>query len=256
MIIVDPDSTQALPSGLMRVRIKLYTQESSYEQTVRMKWPSALPERPMILVPLDASPKVLKLLRIVELANSIRVIPGQSIGNFGTTKERTAIRGVHGLNMCIHIDSSYRRSEVTACLEPFRVFRGRLNELSIIGSPNEQQARAIGASIFASCDPELGTTFPELLIHVFRLMALANLRVQKHAATVVFEQTRAMVHNSHAYDNTPYTGWANNADAHESLLEILIINLPGYIGCCTTSSATVLSVLRTHSTPSVTTCAH
>jgi hypothetical protein len=230
MIIVDPESTQALPSGMMRVRIKLYTQESGYERAIRLDWPAALTERQIILVSADDLPKFLESLRIVEFANGVRVMPGQSFNSFDTTVEKSAVRGVHGLSMCIHVDSFYRQSELTACLEQFRMFHGPLNELSIIGAPDDQQVQEIEASISVSRDPKLETKFSELLMHVVRLMTLANIRIdQEHtvAEGSLFEQARAMVLNSHIYDRTPYTGWVKSTNAHESLLELLIISLPG-----------------------------
>jgi hypothetical protein len=230
MIIVDPESTQALPSSMMGVRIRLYIQESGYARAICLDWPSALPQRQTILVTLDDLPKFLELLCITELANSVRVMPGQSFLGFGSTGERTAIRGIHGLSMCIHVDSSYRQSEVTSCLDHFRISHGPLNELSIIGAPNEEQAQDIEASTFALRYSEFETTFSELLILVVRLITLANIRIdQRHLANVatLFEQARAMVFNSFLFDKTPYVGGVSSDNAHESLFELLITILPG-----------------------------
>jgi hypothetical protein len=209
MIIVDPESTQALASGMMNVRIKLYTQESGSARSICLDWPSALPQRQTILVTLDDLPKFLELLRITELANSVRVMPGESFPRFGSTEESTAIRGIHGLSTCIHVGSSYRQSEVTSCLDNLRIFHRPLNEFSIIGAPNEEQAQDIEASIFALRHSELETTFSELLIRVVRLITLANIRTdQRHLANVeaLFEQARAMVLNSFLFDKTVYAG--------------------------------------------------
>jgi hypothetical protein len=231
MIIVDPESTQALPSGMMHDRMKLYTQESGYDRAIRLDWPPSLPERQMILVSAGRLPGFLQCLRMTEMANGIRVMPGQTFRGAGTILEKIAIRSVHGLSLCIHVDSSsYRKSEITSCLEHFRIFHGPLNELFIIGAPEEQQARNIEASISASRAPELETTFSELLMHIVQIMALANTRIEQDLLGTVgslCEQAREMVLNSYKYDKTPYTKWIEDANAHESLLELLIISMPG-----------------------------
>jgi hypothetical protein len=91
---------------MMRVRVKPCTQESGYERAIRLDWPAALSERQKILLSMDDLPKLLDSLRITELTNGVRVMPGQAFRGFGTTVEKTAIRGIHGLSLCIHVDSS------------------------------------------------------------------------------------------------------------------------------------------------------
>lgn len=89
------------------------------------------------------------------------------------------------------------------------MLHGPLNEVSIIGAPDEQQARDIEESISLPRDVASNSTFSEVLMHIVDLLALAELKFQEglcSPVSLLYEQARVMIVNTHAYDTTSWGG--------------------------------------------------
>jgi hypothetical protein len=226
IIVVDPESAQNLPSGMMYIRVKPFSRASGHAPFWRCFWPKAMRERQIVLVAASHLGNLVSALRMVELAHVLRIMPGEIYRNRVTDMEYRVNRGEHGLSIRIHINQNYPESCIRTSLEHFRILHGPLNEISIIGAPDEHQARSIEASIRIPRDVASESTFSEMLMHVVDLIALADVKSQEGLSACVsmlYEQARAMVVNTHNNDDTPWGGWITEATAQDSHFEMLIL---------------------------------
>ncbi|KAL1799120.1 hypothetical protein ACET3X_003157 [Alternaria dauci] len=232
MIIVDPESAQALPTGMMHVRVKLYTHASVYAKALSSRWPAALPKRQILLVPASNIDSFLNELRGTELSHAVRVMPGKTFQGLSCRQKKRAVIGVHGLSICIHVSPNYPANLIGATLEKFRILHGPLNVVSIVGAPDEQQARLIETSITARRDAVRESTFSEALMHVVQLFHHAERRSKDRdtqSASSLYDQAREIIRNNRLLDRTPWAGYITEARLNESRFELLIMS------ACTTN---------------------
>ena len=137
MIIVDPECALNLPSGVLNIRIKPYAKGSRYANCQNSCWPAAMPDRQIILMPASHLENLLRAIRIVEFANGVRAMPGQIYRNVVTNKDCVALPGMHGMSICVHVNQDYPSVDICRSLEHLRILHGPLNEVSIIGAPDE-----------------------------------------------------------------------------------------------------------------------
>ncbi|KAH7550902.1 hypothetical protein BM1_10275 [Bipolaris maydis] len=242
MIIVDIDSAQHLPPGMMHIRIKLFVKTSICARSYRRFWPMSMHERQIMLIPASQLSSLVSALRIVELAHVLRRLPGELYRNRITDKEYRVHTEQHGLSICINVNPDYPTSLIRTSLDHFGTLHGPLNEISIIGAPDTQQAQDIEASIPAPRNVATDSTFSEVLLHIVDIIALASLKPQQRCATCIpmlYEQARAMTLNTCHNDTTPWSGWLTPATVSTSPFELLIL--------CASATNLMVHQLRTRS---------
>ncbi|KAG9193264.1 hypothetical protein G6011_03299 [Alternaria panax] len=161
MIIVDPESAQALPYGMMHVQVELYMDAPMYSIALNSCWPTTLPKPQVLLVPVSNLRSFLDDFRKLELSHAVRVMPGKTFEDRPSHQKRIEAIGVYGLSIRIHVNPNYVAKFISASLEEFRRLHGPLNEVSIIGAPDEQQAHRIEASVTARRDAARDSKFLE-----------------------------------------------------------------------------------------------
>lgn len=93
-----------------------------------------------VLVELKHDEFFLHQLRAMELANNVRSMPGQQYRSaYALLKQ--AKKGFNGLTIRVDVDPDFPAHLLKPVLELLRMFHGPLNELSILGSPDAEQAQ-------------------------------------------------------------------------------------------------------------------
>ncbi|USP72870.1 hypothetical protein yc1106_00144 [Curvularia clavata] len=226
MIAVDPESAQDLPSGMMHIRIKPYTRASAFTHHRTRIFSKSENPRQIFLLPASQISEFVTALRITELANVPRLLHGAPFKNTHTNEEFRVERGKHGLSVLIHVNEGYPCSVIKSCLEEFRRLHGPLNEISVIGNVDEQQARSIEASIPLPRDVVSEGTFSEVIIHIMDLISMADTKARQGMAACVpklYEQARCMVVNMHRHDRTPWGGWANGTAPKDPTFDMIVM---------------------------------
>ncbi|EUC41049.1 hypothetical protein COCMIDRAFT_107192 [Bipolaris oryzae ATCC 44560] len=226
MITVDLNSVQHLPPGMMHIRIKLFTKTSICAPSYRRLWPKGMPERQIILIPASQLNSFVWALRIVELAHSLRRMPGSLYRNRITDKSYKVTTGQHGLTICINLNPAYPPSLLHTSLSHFRLLHSPLNDLSIVNPPDPHQAHAIESSIRAPRNLTTDSTFSEVLLHILDIIALADRISQQGFASCIpmlYEQAHAMSFNISHNDKTAWNGWITDATAHDSCFGLLVL---------------------------------
>lgn len=130
------------------------------------------------------------------------------------------------MSICININPDYPASLIRASLDHFRILYAPLNEISIVGATDTQQARDIEASIPAPRNVATDSTFSEVLPHIVDIIHLADVKSQEGFGTCIpmlYEQARAMILNISYNDKTAWSGWMTDAAAPSSHFELLIL---------------------------------
>ncbi|KAJ4377203.1 hypothetical protein N0V83_000026 [Neocucurbitaria cava] len=228
MVKVDPEANYALPQGIMTVHMKLCARNSRRKYLKRLH-PASLPESQLLLVPLEHFKHFLCQVRVMELSTGVRIMPGQRFEGphyDETWNELTAAVGFHGLNIRVYVDpdSGYPAHKMKPLLEYFRMFHGPLNEVTIVGADDAQQARSIEASISVPRGDDM-LTMHEVLVNVVRLVPVASRFAQNghpELALMTNRNIQSLIHLSQQGDETPWTGWESK-DWRERNLERLLI---------------------------------
>lgn len=227
MIIVDPESAQDVPAGMMHIRVKSFARASSVANISYGMQRRYRISRQIILLPASQLQKLISVLRITELANIPRVVEGELFRNRYTNEEYRVKRREHGLSILIHVNDGYPSSVVKNCLEHFRRFNGPLNEVSIVGAVDEQQARSIEAPITLPRDKDTDSTFSEVVMHILDLLGIAETKIEEGMGACVprlHEQARAMVINTHNNDKTSWAGWITDQTAQNFKFEMIVLS--------------------------------
>ncbi|KAF1847864.1 uncharacterized protein K460DRAFT_426717 [Cucurbitaria berberidis CBS 394.84] len=220
MTIIDPEANYAVPEGIMRVRVKLCL---NGERIIRPS-PASQPKRQLVLIKLEHFVAFLAQIRMAELINSVRVMPraffiGDNQGLYN------AMKGFNGLKIRVHVDPNYPHHWMQALLDCFDMFHGPLNEVSIIGSFDAQQARRIETSIALPRNVAEPTMY-EIYIHIAHRIKLANHfadQGQLVSAIRLYDRVRNMTNASNT-DRTPWSGWSTK-DWSQFPFEALLITV-------------------------------
>ncbi|CAO2647078.1 Nn.00g080000.m01.CDS01 [Neocucurbitaria sp. VM-36] len=223
LLTVDPDADYAIPEGIMRVRVTLCAY-GSRAMNVSSHIPASVPERQLALVQLEHFEKFLEQIRIMELVNGVRVMPGEEFPD-ANDAQITATQGFHGLNIRVQVNPDYAPHLMKPLLERFRMFHGPLNEVSIVGSSEPQQARSIETSIaLPRSDGEL--TMDEVLMHVVKMIKVANNFAYDGLSMEALETyilIRQMPYQSAISDRTPWSGW-RTINWSRNAFELLLVS--------------------------------
>lgn len=195
---------------MMHIRIKPYTMASGVEHYWNHIFPRTTLKRQTFLLPASQLSKFVSVLRMTELATTLRRVHGDWFRNRYTDEEHQLKRGEHGLSILIHVNEGYPSSLVSGYLEEFRRLHGPLNEILIVGAVDEQQARSIEASIPLPRDVVTDSTLSEVVVHVMDLIGMAHAKIQEDRVPCVpklYEQARTVIINSHSSNKTPWGGW-------------------------------------------------
>lgn len=167
--IIDEPESQALPEGILHVRIKFPTVART-------------PRRLTFLITMEWFQSFLECIRIVDLMISFRGPEGRNLPRLPSSGKRSsaACRISHGTSIIVHVHPNHPDVDMEAFLELFRMFHGPLHELSIIGARNTSSAREIEKSLTQPRHvPDL--TLWEVYMHLLRLKTEADRHLTQHA---------------------------------------------------------------------------
>lgn len=164
---------------------------------------------------------LLTLLRMTELGNVIRSMPSTQFDN-GEGTMVPAQRGFHGLSLLVHVGpNGCATSQMRDLLHDFTIFRGPLNEVTIVGFEDANFARGFQNGITQPYHHE--PFFEKMLLTTWTANKTGNKVVSagKHSnmpswfAARYFHTARfLLVTNSFLFDNTPWTEWLDTMRKH------------------------------------------
>jgi hypothetical protein len=189
-----------------------------------------VPYHQIFLVATENLLEFLLKLRTVEFMTGIRVMPGQTFTDVNNT-QCVARRGIHGLNILIHVFSGCPNHCMRALLRQFRAFHGPLHEATFVGFEDAAFVRGIEHSITAP-RPANYTSFHEMLI--LQLLLTERTRTYlRHgdleAATQFYHQAENMHEHHRMYDITPWTGWPRSVVPYQHDFAFVMMAFPTVI---------------------------